>query len=238
MADEFESFGFDDDDDYNEYDNADNEALGGDDIDQLPDDTDEVEEESRNNSPFYKAAGLLLFIFILSLLCGGASYAIRGRGADPAADGEQASALSAERFQIETRNAEVAVTNAAVTQTIIAMETEAATTPTPDIPPTDEPTIEPTDTPVPTSTPLFQPAADGTDVASESGDSGDSGTVSNSGSSSSGGVYTPTPIPGLSGGGGTGTGTLPETGISVWGAILIALALIGVFIGARKIRFS
>lgn len=228
MADDFSDFGYDD-----EEEPGYNDAGVADGIDQVPDSGNEG-EASRDNSPFYKAAGLLILIFLLSLLCGGISYATRGGGGDETASGSDGnSEQSAEIAAIETQNAVVAVTNAAVTQTIIAMETEAATTPTPAIPPTNTPMPEPTETAVPTTTPLFQeatpdPNGDGTgDNGDGTGDNGD-------------GVNTPTPIPGLSSGSGNSGsgGTLPQTGIGAWVVALAALGLIGLFMGARKMRHA
>lgn len=239
MADDFGDFEYDDEEEFG-YDDADVTDGVVDDIDQVPDDGDE-DEVSRDNSPFVKAAGLLILILLLSLLCGGISYATRGgsdseTGDDPDRNSEQSEEIAA----IETQNAAVAVTNAAVTQTIIAMETEAATTPTPAIPPTNTPALEPTETIVPTATPLFQettpdPNGDGGD----NGDDGDSGDSGDNNSSGGNGVSTPTPIPGLgSGSGDSGSGTLPETGIGAWVAALAALGLIGLFMGARKMRHA
>lgn len=232
MADDFGNFDYDEEEEYG-YDDAGVADGMTDDIDQVPDDGGEG-EASRDNSPFYKAAGLLILIFLISLLCGGISYATRGGGGDETAS-DTNSGQSEEIAAIETQNAVVAVTNAAVTQTIIAMETEAATTPTPAIPPTNTPVLEPTKTAVPTATPLFQEATPNpNEDGSATGDSG------NDTSSSVGdGVSTPTPIPGLgSGSGNGGSGTLPETGIGAWVAALAALGLIGLFMGARKMRHA
>ncbi len=242
MADDFEDFNFDDDD-YSSYDDdagdnvTNDDAVNGNDIDQIPDDGDEAEGASRNNSPFYKAAGLLLFIFFLSLLCGGTYYVMRGGDSSSSSDGDGDgnSEVSAEVAAIETRNALVEVTNAAVTQTIIAMEIEAATTPTPAVTPTNTPEMEPSKTSFPTSTPLFETATPSSDD-SDSGDGGDSGDNGDSDSNTV--LYTPTPIPGLSGdGSGSTGGALPETGIGAWTAALVALGLIGLFMGARKMRY-
>lgn len=238
MADDFGDFSYDDEEEFG-YDDAGVADGMTDNIDQVPDDGSE-DEASRDNSPFYKAAGLLVVIFLLSLICGGISYATRGSGDETASDPNTSSQQSEEIAAIETQNAVVAVTNAAVTQTIIAMETEAATTPTPAIPPTNTPVLEPTNTLVPTATPLFQettpnPDGDGGDNADGSDGTGDSGN--DAGSSVGDGVSTPTPIPGLgSGSGDSGSGTLPETGIGAWVAALAALGLIGLFMGARKMR--
>jgi len=239
MADDFGGFDYDDEE-YG-YDDADvTDSVSGD-IDQVPDDGGSDDEGSRDNSPFYKAAGLLVFIFLISLLCGGISYATRG-GNDNTTDSDKNSEQSEEIAAIETQNAVVAVTNAAVTQTIIAMETEAATTPTPAIPPTNTPALEPTNTIIPTATPLFQettpdPNGDGSDNANGGDNTGDNG--GDNSSSVGDGVSTPTPIPGLgSGSGNNGSGTLPETGIGAWVAALAALGLIGLFMGARKMRHA
>jgi hypothetical protein len=235
MADDFGDFNYDEEEEYG-YDDAGVADGTTDDIDQVPDDGGE-DGASRNNGPFYKAAGLLILIFLLSLLCGGISYATRG-GGDETADSGTNSGQSEEIAAIETQNAVVAVTNAAVTQTIIAMETEAATTPTPAIPPTNTPFVEPTKTSVPTATPLFQETTPNPDE--DGGDNADGGaSTADTGTSIGDGVSTPTPIPGLgSGSGNSGSGTLPETGIGAWVAALAALGLIGLFMGARKMRHA
>jgi LPXTG-motif cell wall-anchored protein len=183
-------------------------------------------EEQRSNRPFLTAVGVLLLIFVLAAGCGAFSlFSQNGNGGDEVAQATVAA--------IETQNAIVAVTNAAVTQTIIAMETEAARptdTPTPP-PPTSTPTPLPSDTPPPTETPVV---AEGESV--DGAGEGDAvGTPNLSGTSTfdettSG--STPTPIPVI----GSKDDSLPDTGIEVWSAVLIGLLLVGVLLVTRRLR--
>lgn len=182
------------------------------------------------------AAGILATILILSLACAGVAWSQRGGG-----DGDGTAEVNQEVAAIETQNAIIAVTNEAVTATIIAMETEAAQPTNTPPPPTNTPA--PTSTPVPTNTPVVQPAED------EDGDAdGEDGTAG--GDVGEAMINTPTPIPGLgSGSSGTGTTTgtgttagdtgsaaLPETGLEIWAAVLLAFVLIAVFFAARRLR--
>jgi len=172
---------------------------------------------SENRRPFLMIAGALAIIFILTIICTGAVLAFRNRGnGNGNGNGE-------ERTIRLTQNAETLALNALVTQTVAAIETEAAR-PTNTIVPTNTP--QPTNTIVPTNTPVVSsaketetPIANGTNVFAASG-SADS---------------TPTAIAGLSGGG-SGDSALPETGIDAWMAVLAGVALIGVLFGARRLR--
>lgn len=178
---------------------------------------------SSSNRPFLTAVGLLLLVFILAAGCGAFSLFSRGSG-------DQQVVANATVSAIETRNAIVAVTNEAVTQTIMAMETEAARpTETPTLPPTATEPPPATETPEPpTPTPVVPegevvgedgaedaPPAEGTTTFDPTDDS------------------TPTPIPVLTG---NDKGALPDTGIDTWGAMLLGLALVAVLFMARRLR--
>ncbi len=178
---------------------------------------------SPNRRPFLTAVGILLTIFILAVICSATMLLTRDNGGG--SDSEQIAA-------IETQNAVIAVTNAAVTQTIAAMETEAARpTDTPQPPPTNTP--RPTNTPLPTNTPVVQPAEE---EPTSTATVDLSGTSTFSGGS---GNNTPTPIAALSGGNGSGTNdSLPQTGIETWGIILAAFGLIAALVVARRLRSS
>jgi hypothetical protein len=178
---------------------------------------EEETEDSTNRRPFMTAVGVLLAVFVLAAICSGVLLLNRNRS--PNGDADEIAA-------IETQNAVIAVTNAAVTQTIAAMETEAARpTDTPKPPPTNTPV--PTSTPLPTNTPvLAQAEGDATETPDLSGTSIFAGGT---------GGNTPTPIPGLGGTSG-GDGSLPQTGIETWGALVAAIVLIAIFLGARRLR--
>ena len=190
-------------------------------------DQEESSAASGGRSPFVMAVAILGTIFVLAAICSAVFWFTRdGNGGTPTNQAEIAA--------IETQNAIVAVTNEAVTATIAAMETEAALpTATATTPPTFTP--QPSVTPIPSETPVVQ-SADGsptpnilaTDIAL-------SGGVDANGN-------TPTPIPGFaSGGSGNGTsstggGALPQTGIDTWSALIAAVVLIVVLVGARRLR--
>jgi hypothetical protein len=146
------------------------------------------------------------------------------RGSSP----DQTAAVAA----IETQNAMIAVTNAAVTQTIAAMETEAARptdTPTPP-PPTFTPEPSPSNTPRATNTPVVADVDLGTVVAD--------GTPNVSGTSvfeGEAGNSTPTPIPVGSSNGG---GSLPDTGFELWAIALAGIVLVGILVAARRMRHA
>lgn len=185
-----------------------------------------IEEEatgtqgSSSNRPFLTAVGILLFIFILAAGCAAVSLMNRGGGNEQAA---QATSIAA-------TNEAILAANAQVTQTIAAMETEAArptNTPTPP-PPTFTPAPSPTNTPRATNTPVVVDVVEGTA-------DGAAGTPNVSGTS----VFepgadgaTPTPIPVVSG----GSGSLPDTGFELWAIVLAALVLVVVLVMARRMR--
>ena len=99
-------------------------------------------EGSSSNRSFLILAGLLLTTLIIGAICSG--YFLFRPDTDSTA---------AQVAAIETQNAEIAVTNQAVTQTIAAMETENAEAA--QAPPTATATIlPPTNTPEPSATPV------------------------------------------------------------------------------------
>lgn len=180
--------------------------------------------------PFFVAVGLLLVMLVLSSICAVSgltgSLGLGGNG-DRTADSPAVQTRLAE-------NAEIAVTNTAVAITIESMTVEAMTRaamPTATLAPTNTP--PPTATPLPTNTLVVVQARETEEPAV-------------SGTTEFGGVAgTPTPISlagggtGSTGGSGStgGTGTLPDTGFeTVWGALLAAFVLIGVFFVARRLR--
>ncbi len=181
-----------------------------------------LEEESAdttNRRPFLIAVGILLTILVLAMICSATLLLRRNSGANDNRDAVAA---------IETQNALVAATNEAVTQTVAAMETEAARpTNTPVAPATNTP--RPSSTPQPTMTPVVQQAEEELTTTPDL-----SGTVLASGETS--GDNTPTPIAALGGSTGGGGDSLPQTGIETWGALVAALVLIAVLFAARRLR--
>ena len=200
---------------------------------------EEVESgDSSNRRSFLTAVGVLVTIFILAAVCSAALLINRGR------NGGDNDGPSAEVAAIETQNAVIAVTNAAVTQTIEAMETEAAMpTETPVPPPTNTP--RPTNTPQPTDTPVVQQAEDDADATATAVALAETDGASDG--SDTEGENTPTPIAALNGGDGTsgsgdstsgGDDTLPQTGIETWGILVAAFGLIAALVAARRLRTS
>ncbi len=174
-------------------------------------------EESSSRRPFQVAVGALLVIGVLAVACTGITLFLRGSAAER--DGQVS--------EIETRNAIVAITNEAVTQTIAAMQTEEARpTDTPELTPTNTATPIATDTQVPTNTPVVQQAED--EGAATPSLFGTSAFAAGAGDA------TPTPLGAL--GNGSSDGTLPQTGVSTWGATVAALLFIGIFAVARRLR--
>jgi hypothetical protein len=188
----------------------------------LPLDEDEFEdEEAGANRNFLVIAGSLVGVLILITICVLAiAFLRRDGGTDDAA------------ATIIAQNATTEADNLLITQTIQAMETDAAR-------PTDTPvptnTVLPTNTPsptvAPTDTPVVQPPeGDGEEVGG--GDA--TGTpIAEATSIFQGGTFdTPTPLSGT----GTGDGTLPQTGVGTAGAVLVALALLGILVISRRLR--
>jgi LPXTG-motif cell wall-anchored protein len=177
------------------------------------------EDESADQSTrraFLIAVGVLATVGVVSVAC--IAIILLGRGSNGDLD---------EIAAIETRNAETLARNEDVTRTLIAMETEAARpTNTPPATPTNTATPVPTNTPRPTDTPVVAQA--GEDEATSPSFSGTSAFGTGAAAD------TPTPIAAL--GGGTGDGSLPQTGISTWGATIAAFLLIAILIAARRLR--
>lgn len=216
------------------------------------DDVDEYvivqENEESSNRPFLVAAGALVGILLLSLLCLGAVRLFGGGGDDGTPVADESSLMTA--TSISATNEAIATQNSFVTQTIVAMKlTDEAPTATPtatEIPPTNTPTNTPS--PTPTDTPVVQEGEEPeTDVTPNiaatqvfeglntatpaSGVGGTGGLVVGSGTPTGGGTA-------VGGGTTTGTGTLPQTGISMWEALAAAFGLLFIFIVARRLRAS
>lgn len=181
------------------------------------------EQNTGGRGPFLTAVAILILVFVLAAGC--SAVLLMGR--------DNASVDTDEIAIIETQNAIVAVTNAAVTQTIAAMETEAARptdTPTPP-PPTFTSEPKPTNTPRSTNTPVVIDTGDTDETTSEIVD----GTPNVSGTS----IFenetedsTPTPIPI----GGNEGGSLPDTGFELWAIVLAGVVLVGILAAARRMR--
>ena len=180
------------------------------------------EANTGGRGPFLTAVAILILVFVLAAGC--SAVLLRGRSTSTVNTEEVAA--------IETQNAIVAVTNAAVTQTIAAMETEAARptdTPTPPPPTfTTEPTAS--NTPRATNTPVVVDTGDD-ETTSEMVD----GTPNVSGTSifeNETEASTPTPIP-ISG---NESESLPDTGFELWAIALAGLVLVGILFAARRMR--
>lgn len=178
--------------------------------------TSEHDLESGQASPFAILLAALLGIFVLALLCTGAVLFFR--------DGGDQAGVNATSTAIAEANATTLAQNARVTQTIAAMETEAAR-PTN----TSTPTSEPTATATATQTP--EPTE--TEVVAEADETP---TPNLFGTSIFTGEDTPTPIAG--GATGTGGGTLPDTGIGLSAALALAVGLLFLGLIARRLRTS
>lgn len=179
-----------------------------------------------SSRPFLTAVGLLLLVFILAAGCG--AFNLLSRNGD-----DQTVVANATIAAIETQNAIVAVTNEAVTLTIMAMETEAARpTETPTLPPTATEPPPATETPEP---PTQTPVVPEGEVIGEDGEDGDEDTPAAEGTTTFPPTddSTPTPIPVLTG---NDKGALPDTGIDTWSAMLLGLALVAVLFMARRLR--
>lgn len=176
----------------------------------------EEESEGANNRPFLIAVGVAIAIFILAALCAAAVLLQRGPSADEIA-------------AIETQNAIIEVTNAAVTQTISAMETEAARpTDTPEPTATNTPTTTPTSTSTPTETPVVPEAEEEEEAAATATLSGtipfELGEEAD----------TPTPIAAPA----AEEEALPQTGVETWGVLVAAFVLVVTLVAARRLRSS
>ncbi|NHZ71514.1 MAG: hypothetical protein GWP17_00285 [Aquificales bacterium] len=184
-----------------------------------------VEEQSSSGSgPFLTAVGILILIFILAAGCSGVMLMSRGGG--------NGDANSAQATSIAVTNEAILAQNLQVTETIAAMETEAArptNTPTPP-PPTFTPQSSPSNTPRPTNTPVVVDNEDETASEVENGTPNVSGTsVFEDETDDS----TPTPIPV---GGSNESGELPDTGFELWAIVLAGIVLVGIVVAARRMR--
>ena len=168
-----------------------------------------VEEESSNRTFLYAASGLaaLLLLGLIAIVV----IALTGRNGNG-------------NNEIAVMNMTIEAQNALVTQTVAAMETIAAYTPTPTrVAPTALPTKIPTFTPSPapptfTPSPVAQtPAPEGTTDGTSGAEAAAPGT-------------TPSPTVG------PGGGQLPAGGLGMWGAVGAALVLIAVIVLARRLR--
>jgi LPXTG-motif cell wall-anchored protein len=160
--------------------------------------------------------GALLAILVVAVVCTAGVLTFR--------NDDQVAGVDATSTAIAQANATTLAQNARVTQTIAAMETEAArptNTPTnTPVPPTA--TSTPTDTPVPSPTAVVE-GAEATPTPNLFGTS----------------IFqaTPTAVGGGSGGsGGTGGGNLPDTGIGIGTAVAVALGLLLLLGVARRLR--
>lgn len=205
------------------------------------------EDEGPSNRPFLVAAGSLLGLLVLSLICLGAVRTLGiGGGGTPAEDPAviaQNESIAATATSISATNEAIAQQNELVTQTIVALtETAAAPTETPTPSPTMTNTPTPEPSPTPTETPVVAEGEEG-----EAGEEGEEGEAAGDGGLATAtpnlaateifsGLNTATPIGGPGTGGGTGGGTLPETGLPLWGALVAALGLLLVLFGARRLR--
>lgn len=196
--------------------------------------------ESPSRRPFLVAVGVLVTLFILMGACT-AFFIFNNRAAADRA------ARSAEIAAIETRNAETEAANAA---TAIAATEMAASIPTSTPPPTAAPTETPAPaTPTPTSTPVVDEGeeavlpetAEGDAENGETTEGGEDTAVSDESATITDGTDTatddaaPTPISALSE---TGDDALPQTGLDTWGVLVVAFALVGLFVFARRMRTS
>jgi hypothetical protein len=198
-------------------------------VEEFVDDEFIEEEEGSSNRTVALAAAALAGLFVLILLGTFAvSYMRRG---------EQ----RAQEAQIIAANATTEAHNRQVTQTVAAMQTEAARptdtpTPTPtEIPPTATATF----TPQPTDTPVVQAAAGDDDEDPDqlaAVDQTPTPVLAGTAIFAAGQLgATPTPIS-LAGPAPAAGGTLPQTGLETWGAIMAALAFLGLAFAARRLR--
>ncbi|MFW5940235.1 MAG: hypothetical protein ACOC9C_00620 [Chloroflexota bacterium] len=171
--------------------------------------------EAGQASPFAILLAALLGILVLAIICTGGVLFFR--------NGDQVE-VSGTSTAIAEANATTLAQNAMVTQTIAALETEAAR-------PTNTPTntpVPPTETPTATNTPEPSPTAvveapEATPTPNLFGTS----------------IFdnTPTPIAGAADDGtGTGGDTLPDTGIGLGPALAAALGLLFLLVVARRLR--
>jgi len=174
-----------------------------------------VEEESSNRTFLYIAGGMGVFV-VVGIIAIIIVALTRGGNGD---NGNN---------EIAVMNQTIEAQNVLVTQTIEAMQTEAAYTPTPTpVPPTPLPTAIPSFTPTP-APPTFTPTSVAQTATPEV-------TLDEGGEGTGGQVGTPTaagPTPTV----GPGGGQLPAGGVGMWGAVLGAFVLLAVIVLARRLR--
>lgn len=188
-------------------------------------DNDYAVEEEQASSPFLPLAGLLLAILVLTVICAGIVYLVRGPLLG--GDGGEDEAFNATSTAVAIANATTLAQNEGVTATLLAMTEEASRPTATDTPEPATPTEEPTTPPTagPSDTPVVidvdeteEPVVEGTSIFENGGLGG-----------------TATPIPGSGDSGGT-NGTLPDTGFGLVEAVAIALGLLLLFVVARRLR--
>ncbi len=193
------------------------------------------EEETPSNRPFLLAAGGLIAIFVLALLCLGVYQIFFNGSEDPTAVADNGIAATA--TSISATNEAIETQNAFDTQTLAAMElTSQAPTATPTLAPTNTP--QPSPTPTATATPVIQTEGEGEEPEATSVFEEEELTATpeeagagegDDGSATSGDIA----------GSNANTGeTLPQTGISVWGGLSAALGLLLIILVSRRLRTS
>ena len=209
---------------------------------------EEEETQGGRSRTFLMILGGLLTLLVIGVICLSVIFINRNGDEDGGAT-EAELAATATSAAIMTINSEVAAANLQVTQTLAARATFDALptdTPTPTETPIP-PTATPTDTPAPTETPVVSTGDEGDETGGDEGDTGDEGDETGGGeadptatvsvlSTPIAGNNAPTATPIVATGGDSGSGTLPQTGVSPWGAILAALGLLIVLLGARRLR--
>jgi LPXTG-motif cell wall-anchored protein len=211
----------------------------------MSDDDYIVDEESGNSGrrSFLIAASVLGLVFVLATICS-VGFLLAGRSAS----NPQATAIAA-------TNSVILITNEAVTVAINATNTALAQpTNTPE--PTSQTTNTPaavSDTATPTGTSVVEVAASDTPTPNLSGtstfddnenenaddnanenasDNENENDAANDNNAADDSTATPLPNGTI----GDGNGSLPNTGSSNWLPIAIALVLIGLLVGARRLR--
>ncbi len=191
-------------------------------FDDFADDFAVETEQEQASSPFLPLAGLLIAILVLTVICAGIVWLVRGPGLG--GNGGQDEAFNATSTAVAIANATTLAQNAGVTATILALTEEASRPTATDTPepatPTEEPTTPPTagatDTPVVGDVDeTDEPVVEGTSIFGNGGLDGSA-----------------TPIPGTNG----SDGTLPDTGFGIAPAIAVGLGLLLAFIVARRLR--
>jgi cobalamin biosynthesis Mg chelatase CobN len=199
------------------------------------DDDAQTQESSSGRNPFIILAGVLVTILVLASICTVYLYGQRGQD-----NGEQVAARL-------TENANIAVTNEAVAQTIAAMETENAQPATETVVPTSAIINTPTPTPTTsaTDTPVVEVSAEAT--TEEGGETTGDGAATTGDADTEGEATTETNPSGEEGTTQEGTpaaafdttgsdSTLPQTGLDTWAAILLAIFFVGLLIASRRLR--